>query len=77
MVLDLIDDTIRSWKVTIVKDTFTETDADKILRIPLASIEHEIWWYGGVRLLVSIRSKEDTNFCLIIQLSLLLSNYRR
>ncbi|KAK5812519.1 hypothetical protein PVK06_027951 [Gossypium arboreum] len=47
-VSDLIDSCTRTSKVGVVEDTFSELDAKRILRIPLALVEHDdlVVWRG-------------------------------
>ncbi|KAA3464145.1 reverse transcriptase [Gossypium australe] len=54
----LIDSTTRKWKEELVKDTFVEVDAARILRIPLASNPHEdfLAWGGEASGEFSVRS---------------------
>ncbi|KAA3481600.1 Zinc finger, CCHC-type [Gossypium australe] len=54
----LIGSNTRKWKEELVKDTFVEDDADRILRIPLASSPHEdfLAWGGEASGEFSVRS---------------------
>lgn len=47
-VSEWINSLTKTWKVGVVKDTFFEVDASRILRIPLATMEHEdmVVWRG-------------------------------
>ncbi|KAK5794730.1 hypothetical protein PVK06_035971 [Gossypium arboreum] len=40
-VSNLIDNSTRTWKIEVIKYTFSEDDAGRILQIPLATVEHE------------------------------------
>ncbi|MBA0781797.1 hypothetical protein Gotri_002683 [Gossypium trilobum] len=57
-VYDLIDHSQRKWKVRLIRDTFKDCVADKILRIPLARLEHEdiVVWRGGPSGVFSVKS---------------------
>lgn len=57
-VLDLIDHSQKKWKLGLIKDTFEESVIDKILRIPLARLEHEdmLVWKGEPSGVFSVRS---------------------
>ncbi|KAG8493590.1 hypothetical protein CXB51_010974 [Gossypium anomalum] len=48
MVANLIDSNTSSWKAELIKSTFSEEDAKKILQIPLVSTTHEdfLAWRG-------------------------------
>ncbi|KAK5835699.1 hypothetical protein PVK06_011397 [Gossypium arboreum] len=48
MVVELIDENTRMWREDLIRTTFEPDDADKILRIPLASEAHPdmIFWRG-------------------------------
>ncbi|MBA0591713.1 hypothetical protein Gorai_008716, partial [Gossypium raimondii] len=47
-VYDLIDHSHRKWNTGLIKGTFEESVAEKILRLPLARLEHEdmLVWRG-------------------------------
>ncbi|MBA0582116.1 hypothetical protein Gorai_024267, partial [Gossypium raimondii] len=47
-VYDLIDHSCKNWNVGLIRSTFEESVEDKILRIPLARLEHEdvVMWRG-------------------------------
>ncbi|KAK8263180.1 hypothetical protein V6Z12_D12G025400 [Gossypium hirsutum] len=57
-VYDLIDHSHRKWNVGLIKDTFEESVAEKILRLPLARLEHEdmLVWRGEPSGVFSVRS---------------------
>ncbi|MBA0866032.1 hypothetical protein Goshw_017352 [Gossypium schwendimanii] len=38
---NLIDSSNRTWRVKLIQDTFSVENADRILRIPLATMEHD------------------------------------
>ncbi|MBA0875744.1 hypothetical protein Goshw_004076 [Gossypium schwendimanii] len=55
---ELIDSNNKSWKVELINNTFTEEDAARILRIPLAQTPHEdfLFWGGEMSGEFTVRS---------------------
>ncbi|MBA0650201.1 hypothetical protein Goklo_017650 [Gossypium klotzschianum] len=58
VVVDLIDDNSSVWKIDVVNNTFSESDANRILRIPLANEPYDDFmvWRGEVSGEYSVRS---------------------